>query len=185
MRSPGGCLPRVSVCARITSPGARNTTSRCGTETEAGSTATVPAGTADQANRGFRTPAESGKEKARWGTPHRKIPQVRDETELYRALDLDFIASGVARELRRDRGRRKGFACHDCSRPRTCAAPSIVTRPQVTATTHSRKWPQRHRSWACNISGLPITAAVPSGGRTRSHPPARADGRDPRPQQDL
>ena len=67
-------------------------------------------------------PAPPGSRKKRSTT---KIPQVRDETELYRAFDLDFIPP----ELRENRGEFEAAANH--------SLPRLIEKENLRGTFHS------------------------------------------------
>ena len=87
------------------------------------------------------------------------IPKINDETELYRALGLDFIPP----ELRENCGEFK--AAENGKLPRLIELENlrgtfIAIPPPVTGTIHSRRWWRRRRNSVSSTLASPITAAV-------------------------
>jgi len=93
--------------------------------------------------------------KAKTKRPVKKIPNVHDEAELYRAVDLDFIAP----ELRENWGEFEAAGKHSLAKLIEKAR-FIVTPLRVTDTIPSKKWRLPRKNWGWNISASPITAAA-------------------------
>jgi DNA polymerase (family 10) len=118
----------IPVRARLLSPATRNTTSRCGSRA-------LQRGWTLNEYRLAAIPVDPDAKKKKLPS---KIPSVRDEADLYRAVDLDFIPP----ELRENCGEFKAAEEHSLPKlieKKICAAPSIAIPWRAMVTTHSKK----------------------------------------------
>ncbi len=89
------------------------------------------------------------------------IPEIREEDDLYRSLGMDYIAPELRENCRRIRSRG--------GRAPAASAREGESARHLSLSHDGERWAQfprgnggrRRRNWGCNISGSPITAAVP------------------------
>ena len=109
-------------------------------------------------SRRHRSDPATAKEKA---SVENSEDRVTKRNCIARSISTSFRRSCARTAAKFEAAAEKAFTAPDRS-DKISAARSIVTRPQATVTTRSRKWPRRRRRSGCNISASPITAAARS-----------------------